>query len=258
MENKNMEIWDRLKTPPEDALKTITGGRLKGMSDINPQWRYESITGVFGPCGIGWKHTIDKLWTEVVGQEILAFALVSFYYKNCDVWSEPLHGIGGSKLLTMEKAGLVSNDEGYKMAVTDALSVALKMIGVAADIYRGHHDTKYSLPDSTSQKTPYSNYNKVNEMFTDKKNFDSPGDTRPVTEAQVRLLGARCASKKIDRDIVTAHLIKGFAKDRKEDLNRDEFQKMLSWVDNYQAQETVNWVEEKEVKTGGIQTWDND
>jgi hypothetical protein len=37
-----------------------------------------------------------------------------------------------------------SNDEGYKMAITDALSVAMKSLGVAADIYMGLWDgSKY-------------------------------------------------------------------------------------------------------------------
>ena len=40
-------------------------------------------------------------------------------------------------LVTKERDGLRTNDEGFKMATTDALSVAMKMLGVAADIYAG-------------------------------------------------------------------------------------------------------------------------
>ena len=39
----NMELWNALRTPPETALKPITGGRLNGKTDINPQWRYEAM-----------------------------------------------------------------------------------------------------------------------------------------------------------------------------------------------------------------------
>jgi hypothetical protein len=39
--------------------------------------------------------------------------------------------------IAKEKSGLRTNDEAPKMAVTDALSVACKMLGVGADIYRG-------------------------------------------------------------------------------------------------------------------------
>jgi len=153
MENK--AIWDKLKTPPPSALKKIAAGRLKGMSDISPQWRYEIMTEVFGPCGLGWKFTVEKLWA-VDGSEgqVFAFALVMVQYKEGDAWSEPVQGVGGSMLVAKERAGLHSSDEGFKMATTDAIGTALKMIGVAADVYAGKCDTKYSEPpqnDSQSQ-----------------------------------------------------------------------------------------------------------
>ena len=45
------------------------------------------------------------------------------------------------------------NDEGYKMAITDALGTAMKVIGVAADIYRGNFDgSKYREDPATKQK----------------------------------------------------------------------------------------------------------
>jgi hypothetical protein len=58
----NMEIYDTVRRPPPSALKTITDGRMKGKSDINPQWRIETLTRVFGPCGRGWKYEITRLW----------------------------------------------------------------------------------------------------------------------------------------------------------------------------------------------------
>ena len=142
-------IWDALRQPPKEALKPIQAGRLKGKTDINPQWRYEAMTDQFGPCGIGWKYEIKRLWTEPGPEgQVFAFAEVLVYFKKDgtggpipdDVWSDPVPGIGGSMMVIKEKAGLHANDEGYKMAITDALSVALKMLGVAADIYQGRWD----------------------------------------------------------------------------------------------------------------------
>jgi len=61
-----------------------------------------------------------------------------------DVWSDAIPAIGGSVLVSKESAGLHASDEGYKMAITDALGTAMKMLGVAADIYAGLWDgTKY-------------------------------------------------------------------------------------------------------------------
>lgn len=144
--SETMRHWDVLKHPPASALKKITGGRLSGMTDIRPQWRYEIMTQTFGPCGEGWKYTIDKLWTEPGSHDqTLAFALVSVYHRTAEgQWSDSTPGIGGSMLVTKESGGLHTNDEGFKMAVTDALSVAMKLLGVGADVYNGYWDgSKY-------------------------------------------------------------------------------------------------------------------
>lgn len=138
--SENKRYWDLLKRPPQDALKNIGGGRLKGMTDINPQWRFEAMTDVFGPCGDGWKYSINRIWREDGSDgEVFAFAEVMLY-----AGGDAIPGIGGSKLVSKEKDYLYNNDEAYKMAVTDALSVAMKMLGVGADVYRGRWDgSKY-------------------------------------------------------------------------------------------------------------------
>jgi hypothetical protein len=155
MENNNMRFYDKLKTSPDWAIKAITGGRLQGMSDINPQFRYQVMTEIFGPIGFGWRFEVVRLWTEPgpVGQ-VFAFAEVKVWYKEGDIWSEPITGIGGDLMIEQEGRKtptpyLNTNDECFKMAVTDALGVALKYIGVAADIYSNHPSTKYTRkPDA--------------------------------------------------------------------------------------------------------------
>jgi len=147
---ENLEFWEKLRTPPKQALKKIQAGRLKGMSDINPQWRLQMMTEVFGPIGIGWKYNIDRLWLEDGGgANKCAFAQVSLCVMDNDSgkWSEPIPGIGGSMFIAQESKGPHTSDECFKMAVTDALSVAMKQLGVAADIYMGIMDgSKYSAP----------------------------------------------------------------------------------------------------------------
>ena len=153
----SMEIWNKVKRPPKEALKQIKGGRLSGMTDISPQWRYQAMTEVFGVCGVGWKYEIQKLWTEPgYDGQVMAFAMVGLYIKTDGAWSDAIPGIGGSALIAKEKNGLYSSDEAYKMAVTDALSVAMKQIGVAADIYMGMWDgSKYrEAPKEQESKAP--------------------------------------------------------------------------------------------------------
>lgn len=153
---ENNRIWSKVYQPPTTALRQIGGGRLKGMTDINPQWRLEAATELWGPCGIGWKYDIKKLWTEQVSTgEVLAFALVDVYYKDGDEWSLPVQGIGGSMMVANESKGAYASDECFKMAVTDALSVAFKALGFGADIYAGRFDgSKYLDKPKTTEPPP--------------------------------------------------------------------------------------------------------
>lgn len=140
--------YENLASPPADAVRQITGGKLKGFSDINPQWRYEALTNEFGLCGVGWKFEIANTFTEPIPatQELMIFVQVNLYVKEGYQWSEPIPGFGGDFLIVKDKNGIHGNDEGYKMAITDALGSAAKVIGVAADIYRGRMESKYSRP----------------------------------------------------------------------------------------------------------------
>lgn len=150
---EGLKNYRALSQPPLKVLKKITGGRLNGKSDINPQWRYEAMTELYGLCGIGWRYTIDKQWIEDGEKgERMAFVNVSVYVKNGAEWSSAIPGTGGSMLVALESGGPYNSDEAYKMATTDALSVALKMIGVAADIYAGRFDGSNYITDAQPER----------------------------------------------------------------------------------------------------------
>ena len=151
----NLRIYDAVRAVPEEAKRAITAGRLKGKTDINPMWRIKALTEQFGPCGDGWGYTIDRLWIEEgANGEKCAFAMISLWYKREDgTKSEPVIGIGGNMLVANEKNGLYTSDECYKMALTDAISVACKALGFGADVYWGADRTKYTPPQEP-QKPP--------------------------------------------------------------------------------------------------------
>ena len=131
-----------LTTPPDWALKTIAGGRLKGFTDINPQWRIIAMTKRYGAVGEGWKFKTERTWTEDGADgERFVFAKVLVAVKiGKDEWSEWVEGFGGSMLISKERGELYNQDEGYKMAITDALGTALKFFGVGSDVYCGKID----------------------------------------------------------------------------------------------------------------------
>lgn len=159
---EKMSIYEAHREAPKDALKPIQAGRLKGMSDINPMWRIKALTEEFGPCGIGWYYTVDKQWLEPCGSETVAFVNISLYIKKNDEWSKPIFGTGGSKIIAQERNGSFVSDEAYKMATTDAISVACKQLGIAADVYWNSDRTKYSsnVSDDESKTQQPSQNNK--------------------------------------------------------------------------------------------------
>lgn len=132
----NLQIYEAVRKVPPEALKRVEGGKLTGKSSVNPMWRLKTLTEQFGACGIGWKYTIDRQWIEPAADgECAAFVDISLYFKHSGEWSEAIPGTGGSMLVQTERGKLASNDECYKMALTDAISVACKALGVAADVY---------------------------------------------------------------------------------------------------------------------------
>lgn len=148
---ENLSIYERAREVPTYALKEIKAGRLKGMSDINPMFRIKRLTELFGPCGFGWKYDITKQWLEIYGNEVKAFTNINLYVKVDGEWSEAIPGTGGSAFVAQEKGGAYVNDEAYKMSLTDAISVATKALGVAADIYYAKDGKALNPGDSKYQ-----------------------------------------------------------------------------------------------------------
>jgi len=167
----NMKLYNQGKEVPENAQKAITGGRLSGMTDINPQWRIEKLTEMFGPCGIGWKvKTINKWIEEGANNEKAAFMDIELYVKVDGEWSEAIEGTGGASFVSKEKNGMYTSDECYKMAKTDALSVACKMLGIGSDIYRGYNDSsKYSNNNNKGKSGNTGNTSTPKEQTEDEK-----------------------------------------------------------------------------------------
>lgn len=145
MTTNNLKIWNDVKQTPSNFLKKIEFGYLKGKSDINPQWRLMAMTQAFGPVGHGWTYRIVRTWSEAAPSgSIMCFAEVAVKTKFEGAWGEEFSGIGGSEIVEIAKGQLKASDEGYKKAVTDALGVAFKAVGVAADVYLGNYDgSKY-------------------------------------------------------------------------------------------------------------------
>lgn len=153
---ENLELYNSWREVPQNAQKTITGGNLNGKTDINPMWRIKVLTDRFGPIGFGWYTRITEHWTdtETIGGNLerVAWVRLELYIKQGGEWSQPIEGVGGSKYAGKGR-GSELNDEAFKMAETDALSVACKKLGIGADIYWAGDNTKYTQGETKPRQT---------------------------------------------------------------------------------------------------------
>lgn len=148
----NLTIYNEVRNVPDSAKRRIEAGRLKGKTDINPMWRIKALTETFGPCGFGWEYVItDKRLEQGANGEIAAFLDIDLFVKADGVWSDAIPGTGGSAFVAKEKNGLYTSDECFKMALTDAISVACKALGFGADVYWEADRSKYDKPESKQE-----------------------------------------------------------------------------------------------------------
>lgn len=193
----NLDLYNRVRIVPEEAKKPIKGGRLNGMTDINPMWRIKVLTSEYGPCGIGWFYKPVKKWIEQAGGETVAFVDIELFIKVDGEWSQPICGTGGSKLSQNERNGLFVSDECYKMATTDAISVACKQLGIGADVYFGADRTKYDSPFERVERVR----NELKKRRCSEANFMQVyrlDNIEQVTDSQIKDFIARMEAAKHD------------------------------------------------------------
>ena len=197
----NMELYELGLSVPDEAKKTIGGGRLKGFTDINPMWRIKRLTEMFGPCGIGWWYTIqDKRIETGANGVVCAFVDIDLYYKWGNDISQPIAGTGGSSFISKENKELYTSDECFKMALTDAISVAAKAIGVGADVYYQKDRDKYTAPESNQGSNPSAASGGTSPDRGGRERSggspdrrDQEGGLRPLSDLNNRDMMFRCA-----------------------------------------------------------------
>ncbi len=151
----NLALYNIVRKVPDNAKKRIEAGRQAGKTDINPMWRIKTLTEQFGVCGVGWKTEIKRTWLETgANGEIAAHVEIALYIKIDGSWSDAIPGLGGSMFIAKEKNGMFTDDDAYKKAYTDAISVACKALGIAADVYYEKDSTKYDAPPEPAAPKP--------------------------------------------------------------------------------------------------------
>lgn len=154
---KNTRFYSQFMKTPQEAQRSFNNGSFSG-TDINPMFRIQKLTEVFGPTGFGW-------WTQNVRydfveaketNEVSVFCELDLYVKDPETGevSQPIYGIGGNTYIKQWKSGPKASDEAKKMAYTDALSIACKALGIGHDIWYSNDRTKYTMYESEPAPTP--------------------------------------------------------------------------------------------------------
>ena len=154
-EKNNLVFYEQLRNVPREAQKQFNNGRFSG-TDINPMWRIKRMTEVFGACGIGWYYeVVHRSLEHSSDSTISAFIGINLYIKTDGEWSKPIYGEGGNNFASINKYDKVlTSDEAYKMALTDAFSNATKQLGLGADVWFANdksHSTKYDQQQEVNQ-----------------------------------------------------------------------------------------------------------
>jgi hypothetical protein len=135
MSEKNMLIWDQVKTSDPDSIKEVSFGRK--FSAINAHHQVREATKVFGPIGKGWGTTNDMFIMLMPG---LLHYQADFWWKD----DEGTHQFGISASIATNSNNGRLDDECTKKVATDALTKGLSKLGFNADIFLGMwDDNKY-------------------------------------------------------------------------------------------------------------------
>ena len=148
----NLELWKKLQRTDPKATKPFTkAGGFRG-SQIDPAYRLQRMTEVFGPVGYGWGYEIFNRRTELYQDAPYIYVTARVWYVlpgETPSWPDgtrrdpPANAVWTGEQDGGTKAER-STDEIWKMSITDAIGKCMLQIGLAADIYLGmFDDSKY-------------------------------------------------------------------------------------------------------------------
>lgn len=229
----HLSYWEFWQHVAPGMLKEIKGGNLNGKSDINPVWRFKALTEAFGPCGFGWTVREVERWKDEAAGEISVNVKVHLLVRIGGEWSEPIEGVGGSKLCGKGRGDGI-NDEAWKMATTDAISVACKALGMAADVYTGRQSHK----DQDQQKTggdygskyEARNYGQNSTRNSQAGNYTTQGQRAQNSPVPAPATGTQAPAPAPRRRTVTlAAVEKGQAKRLITELSRRDYDDLADW-----------------------------
>lgn len=186
----NLEIWDKFADIDPKFTKPITGKPYKGTSP-NPQYIIKCLTEMFGPVGKGFGWTILKEEFTPLGDTVLHWCRIAFWWKEFEGVTQQFEEYGQTKAAYKTSAGSYMVDEDApKKSLTDAIIKAASHLGVASNIFLGRWDDQKYVAE-------------VNKDFREAEKSGPTEDKlpqKPISSAEQKrqLL-------EIDKDLLDAH-----------------------------------------------------
>lgn len=143
--NENTKLWERHRTPPDDALKKFRrAGGFSGTA-IDPMWMIWEATKEWGPMGGRWTVNVKEERIERLADGWILHTCNIILSYPCELMDtkQTAHVVstGNTWLVWTTSDGKRRyDDEASKKSLTDAISKALSWLGIGADVYMGMHD----------------------------------------------------------------------------------------------------------------------
>lgn len=231
------ELWDRLgKTDPSQTKQFQRSGGFRGTA-VKPIWSFRRMTEEFGPCGVGWGVGEPKFeMVHATEGEVLVYCTASVWHGSKE---NIVYGVGGDKAVGKNRNGLMPDDEAFKKAFTDAVTNALKLIGVAADVHMGlFDDHKYVSElkaEFSEEKRQNPHVTRPTDVFDPDAMSDHDNIPRPETTQKLRVVDQKPLFAQLQKEIHAIGSTSELAKWAADNANRtgglkDDWYMMLRGV----------------------------
>lgn len=131
----NLSLWLSVEKTNPEHTKAVTFGRA--ITAIDPYHQIKNATEQFGPVGIGWGWSVERVEYTPTNEIALLVRLWHTEKTNTfDQW--------GQASLFIDRAEKKKDTDCFKKATTDGVTKCLSLIGFNADVFLGKfEDNKY-------------------------------------------------------------------------------------------------------------------
>ena len=176
----NIDLWESVEKTNPAHTKKVTFGRA--ITAIDPYQQMKNATRQFGPVGIGWGWSVERV--EYLPTNELGLLIRMWHTSKENTFDQ-----WGQASLYIDKAEKKKDTDCFKKATTDGVTKCLSLIGFNADVFLGKfEDNKYvqQLTEEFNKPIPSEiEISWINAGKLDKNNLSQIED--PVYRARIEL-----------------------------------------------------------------------